>query len=143
MTNPDSDYQRRTDTPGYAARSPPGSGSSTLAVVSLVLAIISCPFCFVPVLLIPINRIVNDLTWRYVAGARNNGDRMGAWVPFVLFGLMGIATLLPIVAIVQSLRRRGSRGGIIIAVIALVIALLWWPLLYMAARGAAALGGRY
>src|SRR4051812_1249877 len=94
----------QTPTPvplSYASRTPTDSRYSWLAIVSLIVAVLASP-CLVA--------------------------QLGIFGEVEIYIAMIIATILPVAAIVKIRMSNGTRKGTTMAVVALLIAMMWWGL---------------
>jgi len=107
----------------YAARMPAVTRTSRLAIASLVVALLSCP-C----LLGPFSKWVNA----YAPAQLRNTTRCEAAHFWFIRSAMILATALPLAAILRILRSRRTRTGYSLSLVALLIALVWWGLAFVA-----------
>ena len=97
---------------------------SRLAVASLVVAVLGSPCLF--------GRFLSWVNW-FVPGDFNQVGRYGFVHSWLIRGGMIVATVLPVVAIVRIRWSRGTRSGAGVAVAGLLVSLLWWGLISVAA----------
>lgn len=110
---------------------------SKLAVTSIVVALMSCPFVLIR-LLSAINQRVNELD-RSISFKNINDPAPWFWPVF--FGAQVFAVLLPAIALCRIWTTGSRKTGSELAVIAPIIMLIWWGLLLAAMSGISALGG--